>query len=466
MFLDRYVIKNGSELMEIIIVGCGKVGSALAKKLIEEGHNITIIDTNAQKIEHITSELDIMGIVGNGSSVAVLSEAGTENADVFISVTGSDELNLLCCLFAKKLGRCHTVARVRNPMYSHELEFIKQQLGFSTIINPELATAREISRLLRFPSAIKIDTFANGRVYLVKFQLKEKQGLDGIFIKDIQGSMNSDILVCAVERGDDVRIPYGDFALKSGDIITFLASKEDAVDFFKKLKMPTRAVRNSLIVGGGTIGYYLAKDLLAHNIKVHIVEQNIARCETLAETLPEATILHGDGSDRQLLMSEGLPFAESFVPLTNLDEENVLLTLFAKKHSHAKLVTKINRLEFDDILDSLEIGSVIYPKYITCDFILQHIRALQNESGNNIKTLYRILDDRVEALEFSVQQPSEATDIPLSLLSLKHNQLICCITRDNKIIIPRGNDCIKVGDSVIVVTLERGLNDIRDIVED
>ena len=450
--------------MEIIIVGCGKVGNALARKLIDEEHNITLVDTSAEKIEQITGELDVMGIVGNGSSVEVLSEAGTEDADVFIAVTGSDELNLLCCLFAKKLGSCHTVARVINPMYSRELEFIKQSLGFSAIINPELATAREISRLLRFPAATKIDTFADGRVDLIKFQISREHGLDGMQIKDIQQKMGCNILVCAVERDNDVKIPDGDFTLKNNDIITFLSERNDAVDFFDKLKLPTRSVRNSLIVGGGTIGYYLAKDLLEHNIKVHIVEQDMKRCEELAEMLPEATILHGDGSNRQLLLSEGLPFVESFVPLTNLDEENVILTLFARRHSNAKLVTKINRLEFDDVFDSLEIGSVIYPKYITCDFIIQHVRALENESGNNIKTLYRILDDRVEALEFTVQQPSNATDIPLSELSLKQNQLVCCITRGNKVIIPRGNDSIQLGDSVIIVTLERGLNDISEIV--
>lgn len=452
--------------MEIIIVGCGKVGNALACKLIDEKHNLTMIDTDSEKIEQITAELDIMGIIGNGSSVEILSEAGAGGADVFIAVTGSDELNLLCCLFAKKLGCRHTVARVRNPMYSRELDFIKQQLGFSAIINPELATAREISRLLRFPAASKIDTFADGKVDLIKFQLTENHNLDHVQIKSLLTKFKCNILICAVERNNEVIIPDGDFELKTGDIITFISSRNDAADLFNKLKMSTKAVRTALIVGGGTIGYYLAKELLKFNIDVHMVEQDIKRCEELAEILPDATILHGDGTNRQFLLSEGLPFAEACVSLTNLDEENVMLTLFAKKHSEAKLVTKVNRLEFDDILETLDIGSVVYPKYITCDFIIQHVRALENESGNNIKTLYRILDDRVEALEFTVQQPSKATDVPLSELKLKNNLLVCCITRGDKIIIPRGSDCIKQGDSVIIVTLERGLNDISDIVKD
>ncbi|MEE1014350.1 MAG: Trk system potassium transporter TrkA [Clostridia bacterium] len=450
--------------MQIVVVGCGKVGSALTRKLIDEGHNIAVVDTNAERVRHITDELDVMGVVGNGASISVLSQAGIEAADVFISVTGSDELNLLCCLFAKKAANCHTVARVRNPMYSQEIEFVKNQLGISAIINPELATAREISRLLRFPAAIKIDAFAGGLVNLIKFQLTDDMALNGVSLKEIPAQFGNNILICAVERGRDVTIPSGDFILQSGDIITFLAAKDHAGTFFEQLHVKNRPVKNALLVGGGTIGYYLAKDLLSHHIRVRIVEQNPSRCEVLAELLPEATIIQGDGADRQLLMEEGLPAAEAFVPLTNLDEENVLLTLFAKKHSQAKLVTKINRLEFDDILDSLEIGSVIYPKYITCDFIVQHIRALQNASGNKIKTLYRILDDRVEALEFTVLSPSVATDKALADLKLKPNQLICCITRGNQIIIPKGSDSIQVGDSVVVVTLGRGLQDIRDIV--
>ncbi len=449
--------------MEIILVGCGKVGAALVSQLSEEGHSITIIDTCADKVQRLTEDLDVMGIVGNGSSINVLTEAGMETADVFIAVTGSDELNLLCCMFAKKAGHCRAIARVRNPEYSHELEFIKQQLGISTIINPELAAAREISRLLRFPAAIKIDTFSDDRVRLIKFELSDARSLGNTPIRDIPG-LGCDLLVCAVERGEEVIIPDGSFMLRRGDIVTLLATHEKAVAFFGKMNIPNRPVRSALIVGGGTIGYYLAKDLIAHDIRVRIVEQDTRRCETLAEALPEATILHGDGTDRQLLLTEGLPIAEAFVALTNIDEENVLLALFAKKHSDAKLVTKINRLEFDDILDGLEIGSVIYPKYMTCDFIVQHVRALQNEAGSNIKTMYHILDDRVEALEFVVHESSPITNVPLSKLRLRPHLLVCCITRGDRVIIPSGDDSIQEGDSVIVVTLDHGLNDLRDII--
>ncbi len=452
--------------MTIIIVGCGKVGVALARLLSVEEHNIVMIDTVAQKIQDIVEELDVMGIVGNGSSISVLTEAGMQDADLLIAVTGSDELNLLCCMFAKKAGHCHAIARVRNPAYSHELDFIKEQLGISTIINPELAAAVEISRLLRFPSANKIDTFADGKVRLIKFTIRQEHQLDGVLVQDIPGRMGCDVLICAVERGEEVIIPGGDFLLHTGDEVSMVATQGNAASFFQRIGAQTQPVKSCLIVGGGTIGYYLAKRLLDVGINVRIVELDPHRCEELTELLPKATILQGDGTDRRLLLQEGLPMAEAFVTLTNLDEENILLALFAKKHSDAKLVTKVNRLEFDDIIEGMDIGSVIYPKYMTCDFILQYVRALQNEAGNNVKTLYRILDDRVEALEFTVHEESRVTGVPLTDLPLKKNQLVCCIARGEEIIIPRGRDDIRLGDTVIVVTLEQGLHDVQDILEE
>ncbi len=404
--------------------------------------------------------------MGNGASIATLYEAGIEEADVFIAITGSDELNLLCCMFAKKAGHCHTIARVRNPSYSHELEFIKKQTGISTIVNPEMAAAMEISHLLRFPGASKIDTFADGRVRLIKCALTEAQGMDSMAIRDILSRLGSDVLVCAVERGADVLIPNGDFVLRNGDQVTFLATQERARDFFQKINLPVRPVKNALIVGGGAIAFYLSQELLENKVRVRIVERDPARCIQLAEELPEAQILNEDGSNRDFLLSEGLGSTEAFVALTNIDEENVLLTLFAKKHSKGKLVTKINRLEFDDIISGLKLGSIVYPKYMTCDYIVQYVRALQNEAGSNVKTLYRILDDRVEALEFTVHEESKATGVPLSRLRLKQNLLLCCIMRGEQILIPRGGDEIQVGDNVIVVILEHGLHDLRDIVAD
>ena len=450
--------------MEIVLVGCGKVGAALVRRLSEEGHNITVIDSNESRIQEIVEKYDVLGVVGNGSSISALSEANLETADVLIAVTGSDELNLLCCMFAKKAGHCHAIARVRSPHYVNEIDFIKQQLDISTVINPELATAREITSLLRFPGAQNIETFAGGRVQLIKFELEEDKVLCNIPLRDLPAHLNCDILICAVERGGDVIIPRGDFTFRKGDIVSVVATPEKAMDFFSKLGLPTRQVRNTMIIGGGTIGYYLAKKLSELGIAVKVFERSPERAAWLAENLDKAMIIRGDGTDRKLLLAEGLAQTESFVSLTNVDEENILLGMFAKKHSKGKVATKLNRLEFDDIMDGLNMDSVVYPKYITADYILQYVRALQNAAGSNIKTLYRILDNRVEALEFAVQEASPLTDVPLYKLRLKSNVLVCCITRGDQVIIPRGGDTIQVGDSVIIVTLEKGLRDIRDIL--
>lgn len=449
--------------MKIIIIGCGKVGSTLAEELCEEDHELTVIDKNPQKIQQICESLDIMGSCGNGASIQMLSEAGVEDADILIAVTGSDELNLLCCQIAKKVSQCHTIARVRNPVYHREIHFLRKKLGISMIINPEFASAMEISRLLRFPSAIKRDMFLKGRVELLKFKLMPEFKLSGMSVAEIMDKLKCDILICGVEREEQVFIPSGDFVLEDFDFVSIIASPKNSSMFFKKIGVQTHQVKNSLIVGGGTLGYYLASALSDMRIKVSLIESDRARCEELSELLPSVTVVNGDGTDKKLLMEEGLPNAESFVTLTNLDEENILLSLFAKKVSKAKLVTKVNRLAFDDIVDGLDLGSVVHPKYLTADYILRYVRAMGNSIGSNVETLYHILDGQAEALEFAVRDHSAVTDIPLSELKLKDNLLIACIHRGGVVRIPRGQDVIKPGDSVIVVTTVRGLKDLTDI---
>ena len=333
--------------MQIIIIGCGKVGRTLAEQLQEEESDITLVDVSSTVINSLQDDIDAMGIVGNGASINTLMEAGIENADILIAVTGSDEMNLLCRLIAQKTGHCQTIARVRNPIYGKEIAFIKERLGVTMIINPELAAAQEISRLLRFPSAIKIDTFAKGHVELLKFKVLPEFDLDGMTISRITETLRCDVLFCAVESRDAVSIPGGNYVIHDGDMVSILASPMNAAAFFKKIGLKTNQVKNAIIVGGGTISYYLTKALLDMNISVKIIEQNAARCETLSDLLPDATIINGDGTNRSLLMEEGLPRAEAFVSLTNLDEENVFLALFAKTISNAKLVAKVNRLAFD-----------------------------------------------------------------------------------------------------------------------
>ena len=450
--------------MKIIIIGCGKVGRTLAQQLSEEQHDIVLVDTNAEKLQEVTEEIDAMTLVGNGASIGVQKEAGVEDADMLIAITNSDELNLLCCLIAKKVSKCETVARVRNPIYSEEINFIKERLGVSMSLNPELATATEMARLLRFPSAIQIDTFAKGRVELLKFKVKPEFDMDGLAVSGLADKFKCDILICGVERDGEVTIPGGDFILKDNDLVSIVASPTNSAAFFKKIGLGTNQVKNSLIVGGGTLGYYLAKQLLSMKIRVRIVEKDAKRCEELSELLPEAVIINGDGTDKKLLLQSGLEAAEAFITLTNIDEENIFLALYAKDQSHAKLITKVNRFAFDNIIEKLDLGSVIYPKYITADYILQYVRAMQNSIGSNVETLYQILDNQAEALEFSIREDGPVVGVPLMDLALKKNLLVACINHNGRIIIPRGHDQIQVGDTVIIVTTEKGFQDINDIL--
>lgn len=451
--------------MQIIIVGCGNVGSTLSEQLSKEGHNITVIDRVSEKVEAVANQYDVMGIVGNGASFSVQNEAGIEHADLLIAVTTSDELNLLCCLIAKKAGDCHTIARVRNPIYNKEITYIKEELGLSMVINPEQAAALEISRLLKFPSAIKVDTFAKGRVELLKCKVVEGSPLCNCSLMDISNVLHCDVLVCAVERGEEVYIPDGKFVLQEKDVISLVASPQHANEFFRKIGMATNRVRSIMVVGGGETSYYLAKMLLAMGMEITIIEKDKERCNELSELLPKALIIHGDGTERNLLQEEGLEHVQAFVSWTNMDEENVMLSLFAKHVTKAKTVTKIHRIVYDEIIDSMDLGSVLYPKYITAEYIIQYVRAMQNSIGSNVETLYRLIENKVEALEFCVGEQSPVTGVPLKDLKLKENLLICCINRKGRIITPGGQDTIEMGDTVVVVTTNTGFRDLRDILK-
>ncbi len=452
--------------MNIIIAGCGKVGQTLAEELsYEQEHNITVIDLKSSVVSDITAKLDIMGVVGSGASIDTLREAGIEETDIMIAVTGSDELNLLTCLIAKKAGNCKTIARVRKPEYSKELNLFKEDLGLAMIINPEQTAASEIARVLRFPTAIQIDTFAKGRIEILKFRIPSESPLDNLKIADMSQKIGCDVLVCGVERGSAVFIPGGDFVLKSGDLISIVASLRNGTDFFKKIGVKTNKVRDTIIVGGGATAYYLANQLIQTGINVKIIEQKPERCEHLCELLPKATIINADGTDNRVLLEEGIEHAESFVALTNIDEENILLSLFAKTKTNGKLVTKINRIAYDNVINNLDLDTTIYPKYITAEYIVRFVRATQNSIGSEIETMHHILDGKAEALEFRIKENSPVLGIPLENLNLKKNTLIACIGHNGKIISPRGRDIISVGDTVIVVTTHTGFKEIKDIIE-
>ncbi|MBQ3105055.1 MAG: Trk system potassium transporter TrkA [Lachnospiraceae bacterium] len=457
--------KQSRKGLNIIIVGCGKVGSTLVEQLSREGHAITIIDRNPKKVQELAGLYDVMGLAGNGASYSVQMEAGIEDADLLIAVTASDELNLLCCTVAKQAGDCAAIARVRTPDYSKEAPYLREKLGLAMIINPELEAAREAAGLISLPTALEVNSFAHGHAELIQFKIPENNILSGMSIVSMSQQSPVNVLICAVERGGQVHIPSGDFVLESGDIISFAAPREAIRSFLQHINMKTNHARSTLIIGGGRSSYYLANLLLQMGVTVKIIEQNYERCEELSTLLPKATIIHGDGTDADLLQEEGLETVESIVPLTGIDEENIMLTLYARQVSGAKIITKINRPTFKDVISTLDLGSVIYPRLITCEAIVAYVRAKANSmDSNNVETLYHMFDSRAEALEFRIKQASEVTNIPLMELSLKKDLLIACINRGGTIIIPGGQDCIRVGDTVMVVTTHTGFHDIEDIL--
>lgn len=452
--------------MNIIIVGYGRVGMTLTKELISEQHNVTVVDESTQRVQAASAEFDVLGVIGNGASHSVLMDAGIEKADLLVAVTASDELNLLCCLMAKKASGCSTIARVRNPVYSREADYIRREMGLSMIINPELEAASEIARLLQFPNAIEINPFVKGKVELLKFRVESGSVLDGFALKDFHSKLNSEVHVCAVERGTEVLIPDGRFIFQAKDKVSIVATPANAAKLFKRIGLDTQPVKDATLIGGGRIAFYLSLQLLEMGIQVKIIEQDRERCEELCVLLPKATIIHGDGTDKQLLIEEGLERTGAFVTLTGMDEENVLLSLFARGRSKAKLIIKVKHITFNEVLNELDLDTVIYPQDITAESILRYARAKKNRRGNNIETLYKIIDDCAEAIEFTIKENSAVTEKPLEKLNLKPNILISCIHRKGAVIIPKGKDCLLPGDSVVIVTTNKGLNDINDILKE
>lgn len=451
--------------MNIIIVGCGKVGQTLAEQLNEEGNNITVIDISAENLKSVAESADVLGVVGNGATHEVQKEAGIANADLLIAVTDSDELNLLCCMVAKKTGNCRTIARVRNPDYSADAEFLKEEFGLAMVINPEQAAAAEIARVLRFPSAMKIDTFSKNRVELVKFKLPEKSSLVGLSVKEIATVLKCDVLICTVERGGEAYIANGDFVFEGKDVVSLIAPHKKAINFFEKINYKLNSVKSAIVVGGGKISQYLCDILERYPISLKLIERDRKVCETLCTQYPSVRIINGDPTDRALLLEEGLDRVGALVALTDQDEENILLSLFVKSVMKGKLVTKIGRADFDEIVKPLELDTIITPKSITADLIIRYVRSMKGSMGSNVETLYNIIRGKVEAAEFVIHGNSAVTDTPLMELTLKSNLLIASIIRDDEVLIPRGQDKILTGDRVIVVSKHLALRDITDILK-
>lgn len=449
--------------MNIIIIGGGKVGSALIHNLVPEEHNIVIIDINPAAVDNLITTYDILGVSGHGASITTLKEAGASKANLVVAVTHSDELNILCCLTAKMLGTKHTIARVRDPEYSRQLSFVQGRLGISMLVNPEYEAASEIARMLRFPSAIKIDTFAKGRVDLAEIKLSAQSPLVGKPLYSLTGKNR--VLVCAAQRDGEVIIPNGDFIPLEGDRLHITAAHKQLAACFRNAGLAKKAIRSAMIVGGGKISYYLALQLLENGISLKIIESDEKRARELNDMLPGATVIVGDGTDNHLLLENGIDAAQAFIALTNIDEENLILSLFAESRGVHKVVAKVNRLHFNGVLARLGVESVISPKNITANMILRYVRGKQNSKDRGVKTLYKIANDAAEALEVLVGEGDDVVGIPLRDLPLKPNVLIACIIRKNSILYPGGDHCILAGDSVIVITTDSATNDIDDILK-
>ena len=451
--------------MKIVIIGDGKVGYKLAKQLSEENYDVVLIDDDEGRLKDAGNRLDIICVSGDGVSAEVQKEAGVPDADLVIACASTDELNMLSCLIAKRLGADNTIARVRNPIYFQQIHILKEDLHLSMAINPELTVANEISRVLIFPSATKVETFVKGRMELVEVPLREGNPIIGMSLAEVYKKFQIKILICAVQRGKDVYIPDGSFVPELGDKLHIAASHKQLELLFRAMGSRKKKIKKVIIGGGGSVSYYLAKQLSTMGMSVKIIEQNRRKCENLCEQLPKVSVIHGDATDHELLLEEGIREADAFVALTSLDEENIITGLFAKAQGVHKIIAKVNEDSRAEMVESFGLDCLVSAKTATADAIISYVRARQNSYSNvNVEAMYRLVDNRVEALEFLIKEDADYTNIPLKDLQTKPNNLIACIGRNRQIIIPSGNDYLQKGDSVVVVTRDKKVQDIQDIL--
>lgn len=451
--------------MKIIIIGDGKVGYSLAENLSKENHDVTIIDKNFEALKKAEENLDVLCIRGNGVSTKILLEAGVKRSDLLIAATTSDEMNMVCCLTAKKLGVEHTIARIRDPEYASELSLLKTELGLDMVINPEQATGSEIARLIKFPPAINVEVFAKGRVEMVEINVTRNMAIADMQLKNVSKQFPSSVLIGAVRREDEIIIPDGDFRIRENDTIYIIGQSSRVYNFCIRIGIHIQKIKNVMIMGGGRIAYYLAKYLDEMNIKVKIIEIDHNRCRELTELLPHALVICGDGSDEALLRSENISEMGAFVAVTGRDEDNLISALLAKQRGVGKVVAKINRLSHSDIIRNMGIDSVVSPKLITANYIIKYVRGLQNAIGNPVNALFRIVGNQAEVIELIAGKQIEYADIPLKKLNLTKGVLIAAIVRKNEIIIPNGDDVIKPGDNVILITKDTTVTDLNNIID-
>ena len=451
--------------MKIIIVGCGKSGTSILSSLVAEGHDVVTIENSPSVIEEIGNVYDVMCVMGNGTDCETLQEAGADKADLFVAVTGSDEVNMLSCFMAERMGAKHTIARIRNPEYNDKsLGFIRQQLGLTVSVNPEWMAAKELYNILKLPAAANIESFSRGNLEMVELRLKQDSPLHGMNLIDLRRKYEAKFLVCAVQRGTEVYIPDGNFVLNGGDKIGLTAAPAEIQKLLKQLGLTQKSAKSVMILGGSRISYYLAKRLIADGTEVKIIDKDRDRCRELSEQLPEAVIICGDAIEQEVLLEEGLGSVDALVALTGMDELNILISIFAQSQNVPKVIAKVNRNELADMAQDLGLDCIISPKKIVSDVLARYARALQNTVGSNIETLYKLMGGSVEALEFNVSADFKGAKIPLKELPLKDNILIAGIIRGRKPIIPTGDDMILPGDRVVVIVSGKQLLDLSDIL--
>ncbi len=441
--------------MYIVVVGLGKVGQLLTQYLSKEGHDVVVVDHNRQKVEDIVNQYDVLGICGNGANNDILIEAGVEKADAVISVTTSDELNILSGLICKRLGARYTIARVRNPDYSRQKDFLRNDLGFSMIINPEAEAANEIRRMITFSSAMKVDTFAKGKVELIELKIFEGIQLVHLKLSDLSSVTRSSVLICAVKRGQEVIIPNGDFVIEQNDHLYVTGSHKDLARFCLDVGFLSKKIKNVVIIGGSKIAFYLIRQLSVLGIKTKIIEHNHQRCVELSQKIPYTTIIEADGSNHDILLEEGIQKSDALVSLTGLDEENIILALLGKQLGVKKSIAKVNRMSLGHMLDKMDIDNIVDPKSIIASQIIGYLRAKDNnDESTSVQTLYKIVNDEVEALEFVVNEKTRYIHKPLKNIHIKNHILIAGILRNNEMIVPKGDDTLEIGDRVIIVTID------------
>lgn len=451
--------------MKIVIVGSGRVGYTLTEFLSNEGHDITVVDIQAANVDEIVNSFDVLGLAGNGASVSVQKEAEVHRCDFFISCAASDETNIMACIVAKSIGAKHTIARVRNPEYYTQVDFLRQTLGIDMFVNPELEAAFEIERMIRFPEALKVERFAKGRVDLIELKIYKGHYLEGRQLSSLRGPSADNIIVCAVQRADEVIIPSGEFVIEAGDHLHITALHADLTKLFKNLQIQVKKIKTVLLIGGGKITYYLAKRLLKLGMSVKIIEIDRDRCEYLSGALPKASVIYGDGTDSDLLQDEGIASVDACVSLTGNDEENILISLFAGTKEVDKTITKIKRISFYGLLSKINYeGSVVSPVFATAYDILRFVRATENAQDSSLNTLYKIVDNKAEVIEFTVTRDFAGIDVALKDLRTKNNLIIAGIIRDNNVIYPDGMSRLLENDRVIIVTTNQATGELNDIL--